>query len=102
MIPLQSVFRQRYLSRTITAVVLLVIDYAELAWRHTVDGVIGMDDDAPIGLLDDAGLVKFWRMAYLKRDALGQCRHALGEEVEVVYGEVAFVGSSRVIAMRYE
>ena len=83
------------LTRAKTAVVLFVVDHAELSGSHTMDFLIGMDDVATFAsMLHRAGEI-------LRCVTDLECHtglvHFCSEKMEVVDCEVLFVGCLRVI-----
>lgn len=106
---------KRYLSRAKAAVVLGIVDDAELPWGHAMNGLLGMDDVLAIGQRLYRGTEIVGRVANLecyvgRRQALwlghpfaGKCQALIegqGEGVEVAHLEVLLVGCLRVIAVR--
>ena len=52
-------------------VMVLVVDYAELAWGYTVDFVLGMDDALIWAWPLEGGRMIFWCVANLECDFCG-------------------------------
>ena len=57
----------RYLCRTETSMMQSVVDDTELSWRHTVDLVLRMDDEAPL----PRRLKRRWQIAWGMPDLEG-------------------------------
>ena len=89
------------LSRPIAAVVLLVIDDAELTGGYTVYAFGRMDDAPAVRQLFDGCRMILGGVANLEGNLPGQCCDAFSEEVEVVQRKIFLVGCSWVIAMTY-
>ena len=76
---------------------VLIVEDAELAWSYSVDGGLGVDDVGARGGLFQGAWEIFGGVADFEGDVWGL--HGAGEPVEVVDGEVGFVGGGGVVAM---
>ena len=50
---------------------VFVVDYTELAWGHTVDFVLGVDDALIWACPLEGGRMIFWRMTNLESNLCG-------------------------------
>ena len=84
--------------------VLCVIDYAKLAWSHTMYLAVGMDNIGVFTCSFKRCRQIFGSMTYLERDAFGQfgqrCSlRTIGRGMEIMYLEVLLIRRFRVITM---
>ena len=89
----------RNLSRAVAAVVMFVIHHAELSRCHSMNGIVRVNHQSAVVQSFDGGRMIIGRMAYLERHTVH--RNFACQEVEVVYGEIFFVCSLRVVAVTY-
>ena len=78
---------------------MLIVYYAELAGSHSVNGLLGMNHPFAILQLFYRGRMVFWGMANLEGYLLH--RHLMGEEMEIVEGEILLVCRLGVVAMAH-
>ena len=55
-----------YLTRTITTMMLLIVDHAELTWCNALDELFGMNDELALARSLEHCWMILWRMAYLE------------------------------------
>ena len=84
-----------YLARAVAAVVVLVVDHTKLTGGYTLYGFFGMHDEFALARALERSRMIFGGVAYLEAHVGTGARSAPGverKEVEIVYGEVLFVG----------